>query len=83
MEALKSGKDKNGIQWSRQVNMQQVLVVQEVYLRGDEHTVSDMFAGMSINSANDSTIALAEFGGGSEESFVNMMNDKAKELGFL
>jgi D-alanyl-D-alanine carboxypeptidase (penicillin-binding protein 5/6) len=48
---------------------------------GDEHTVKDMFSGMSINSANDSTIALAEYVGGSEESFVNMMNAKAKELG--
>lgn len=48
---------------------------------GDEHTVKDMFSGMSINSANDSTIALAEFVGGSEESFVNMMNAKAKVLG--
>jgi D-alanyl-D-alanine carboxypeptidase (penicillin-binding protein 5/6) len=48
---------------------------------GDEHTVKDMFSGMSINSANDSTIALAEFVGASEESFVNMMNDKAKEIG--
>ena len=36
---------------------------------GDEHTVKDMFSGMSINSANDSTIALAELvGGGSEET---------------
>jgi D-alanyl-D-alanine carboxypeptidase (penicillin-binding protein 5/6) len=48
---------------------------------GDKHTVNDMFAGMSINSANDSTVALAEFIAGSEENFANMMNDKAKELG--
>jgi D-alanyl-D-alanine carboxypeptidase (penicillin-binding protein 5/6) len=48
---------------------------------GDKHTVNDMFSGMSINSANDSTIALAEFVGGTEENFANMMNAKAKELG--
>jgi serine-type D-Ala-D-Ala carboxypeptidase (penicillin-binding protein 5/6) len=48
---------------------------------GDQHTVKDMFSGMSINSANDSTIALAEFVGGTEENFAKMMNDKAKELG--
>jgi D-alanyl-D-alanine carboxypeptidase (penicillin-binding protein 5/6) len=48
---------------------------------GDEHTLNDMFSGMSINSANDSTIALAEFVGGTEENFANMMNAKAKELG--
>ncbi|MEX2459697.1 MAG: D-alanyl-D-alanine carboxypeptidase family protein [Paenibacillaceae bacterium] len=48
---------------------------------GDQHTVKDMFAGMSINSANDSTVALAEFIAGSEEDFAKMMNDKAKKLG--
>jgi D-alanyl-D-alanine carboxypeptidase (penicillin-binding protein 5/6) len=48
---------------------------------GDQHTVKEMFAGMSINSANDSTVALAERIGGSEEDFAKMMNDKAKELG--
>jgi len=44
--------------------------------------LKDMFALMSIYSGNDGTVALAEhIAGGSEESFVDMMNAKAKELG--
>ena len=41
----------------------------------------DMLKGITIGSANDATVALAERIGGTEEKFVSMMNDKAKELG--
>lgn len=34
-----------------------------------------------LKSANDSANALAEYIGGSIEEFVNIMNQKAKELG--
>ena len=44
-------------------------------------TVNDMLKSMCVVSANDCTVAMAEFIGGSEERFVKMMNDKAKELG--
>ncbi|WP_442602517.1 D-alanyl-D-alanine carboxypeptidase family protein [Paenibacillus sp. KN14-4R] len=44
--------------------------------------VKDMFALMSIYSGNDGSVALAErVGGGSEDNFVKMMNDKAKAIG--
>ena len=36
---------------------------------------------MAIHSANASTVALAELIAGSEANFVNMMNEKAAELG--
>ena len=36
---------------------------------------------MCVVSANDCTVAMAEYLGGSEEKFVEMMNIKAKELG--
>lgn len=47
----------------------------------EEMTVEDLLKGITIGSANDATVALAERIGGSEASFVEMMNTKAKELG--
>jgi D-alanyl-D-alanine carboxypeptidase (penicillin-binding protein 5/6) len=48
---------------------------------GEEMTVIDMFKGIAIGSANDATVALAERVGGTEEHFVQMMNNRAKEIG--
>ena len=47
----------------------------------EEMKVEDLLKGITIGSANDATVALAERIGGSEESFVEMMNKKANELG--
>ena len=47
----------------------------------EEMTVEDLLKGITIGSANDATVALAERIGGSEEAFVEMMNKKANELG--
>lgn len=44
-------------------------------------TVDEMLKAICVASANDCVVAMAEYIGGSEESFVQMMNDKAKELG--
>ena len=44
-------------------------------------TVDEMLKAICVNSANDCVVAMAEFIADSEESFVQMMNDKAKELG--
>ena len=44
-------------------------------------SVNDMLKSMCVVSANDCTVAMAEFIGGSEDNFVQMMNQKAKELG--
>lgn len=44
-------------------------------------TVHEMLKAICIASANDCTYALAEFISGSEELFVQKMNEKAKELG--
>ena len=44
-------------------------------------SVEDMLKAICVNSANDCVVAMAEFIAGSEEAFVQMMNDKAKELG--
>ena len=48
---------------------------------GDQHTVKDLYAAMAIGSANDATVALAEFVAGSEQEFVQLMNDEAKRMG--
>ena len=44
-------------------------------------TVDEMLKAICVNSANDCVVALSEYIAGSEEAFVQMMNDKAKDLG--
>jgi len=44
-------------------------------------TVDELLHGMIVQSGNDATIALAEGIAGSEESFVQRMNDQAARLG--
>lgn len=48
---------------------------------GEQMTVEDLVKGICIGSGNDAAVAMAERIGGTEENFVKMMNDKAKELG--
>lgn len=47
----------------------------------EELTVDEMIKAMCVVSANDCTVAMAEYIAGSEEAFVDMMNEKAKQLG--
>ena len=44
-------------------------------------TVDEMLKAICVNSANDCVVAMTEYIAGSEEAFVQMMNDKAYELG--
>lgn len=44
-------------------------------------TVDDMLKSVTVASANDASVALAEHIAGSEEAFVRRMNDRARELG--
>ncbi len=44
-------------------------------------SVEELLHGIATQSGNDATIALAEHIAGSEEAFVAMMNEKARELG--
>lgn len=48
---------------------------------GEEMTVKQMLKGIAIGSANDAAVAMAERIGGSEEAFVDKMNERAKALG--
>lgn len=48
---------------------------------GEELTVDEMLKAICVVSANDCTVAMAEYLCGSEEAFVTKMNERAKELG--
>ena len=48
---------------------------------GEELTVDEMLKAICVVSANDCTVAMAEYLCGSEEAFVSKMNERAKELG--
>ena len=54
----------------------------QVFLEPNEkQTVDTMLKCIAIASANDACVAMAEYVSGSEEAFVNKMNERAKELG--
>ena len=48
---------------------------------GETMTVDDLLRATVIASANDACVALGELVAGSEEGFVALMNERAKELG--
>lgn len=54
----------------------------QIYLsEGEKITIEDLMKGISVASANDATVAMAEVIAGTEEKFVKLMNKKAKKLG--
>lgn len=48
---------------------------------GEQHTVEELLEGVAMASANDGCVALSEHVAGSEEIFVERMNDRAAALG--
>jgi len=48
---------------------------------GSDMRIEDLLKGMIVQSGNDATIVLAEKVGGTEEGFVNIMNEYARRLG--
>lgn len=48
---------------------------------GEEMTVDEMLKGIAMASGNDASVAMAEKLAGSESAFVDLMNQKAGELG--
>ena len=81
MEAVDSGK----------INLDDMVTVSEnamsyggstMFLKtGEQLTVNDMLKGIAVASANDGCVAMAEHLAGNESAFVDIMNEKAKELG--
>lgn len=52
-----------------------------IYLELNEHMVLlDLVYGLLMRSGNDASVVIANYVGKTEENFVKMMNDKAKEL---
>lgn len=81
MEAIESGK----IKWDDKVRTSERAASMggsQIFLeQGEEMTVEELMKGIAIASANDASVAMAEHLAGSEEQFVHMMNERAKELG--
>lgn len=54
----------------------------QIYVEaGSNVKVHDLLKGIGIASANDAAVAIAEKIGGTVENFVNMMNERARDLG--
>ena len=53
-----------------------------IYIQpGEVITIEDLLHGLILRSGNDAAVVLATYIGGTEEKFVDMMNQKARELG--
>jgi len=48
---------------------------------GQKVAVNDLLYGLMVSSGNDAAVALSEYLAGSTDSFTQMMNDKAREIG--
>lgn len=48
---------------------------------GEQFTLHEMIKAICVSSANDAAVAVAEFVGGSEPAFVELMNARAAQLG--
>ncbi len=81
MEAIDSGR----IGWDDQVTASEAASAKggsQIYLEpGEVMTVQVLLKAVAVSSANDAACALAEHIAGSESAFVDMMNQRAKELG--
>ena len=81
MEALDSGR----ITWEDTVTTSAAAAAKggsQVYLEeGEQMSLQDMLKCVVVSSANDCATALAEHVAGSEDAFVEQMNQRAEELG--
>jgi D-alanyl-D-alanine carboxypeptidase (penicillin-binding protein 5/6) len=81
LDALSSGK----LHWDDKITASKYACSMggtQVWLEeGEQRSVREMLTAISVASANDCSVAVAEHIAGSEEAFVGMMNAKAKELG--
>ena len=54
----------------------------QIYLSvGEKISIRDLMKGISMASANDATVQMAEVLAGSEAAFVKLMNEKVQDLG--
>ncbi|MBE6138821.1 MAG: D-alanyl-D-alanine carboxypeptidase [Firmicutes bacterium] len=53
-----------------------------IYIKkGEQIKLKDLLYGLMLRSGNDAALAIANYVGGNVDSFVNMMNEKAKQIG--
>ncbi|MCU6793068.1 MULTISPECIES: D-alanyl-D-alanine carboxypeptidase family protein [Paenibacillus] len=82
MESVKSGKHKLDDMVPTSQYAADVIGSGDLLAFKEQVSLKDMFSAMSIYSANDASVALAEFiSGSTEEDFAKMMNEKAKQFG--
>lgn len=80
--ALENGKLDDKVTFSTQWNSSLPLRAQVADLKeGEEVTLGDLLYWMMLESANDAALNIAGHIGGSQEKFVEMMNQKAAQLG--
>lgn len=81
MEAIDEGR----MSWDEKIRASEYAASMggsQIFLEpGEEMTAKELLRGIAIGSGNDASVAMAERIAGSEEAFVEMMNNKAKELG--
>lgn len=54
----------------------------QIYLAaGEQLTLEELLLGIALASGNDASVAVAEYIAGTHEAFVEMMNEKAAQLG--
>ncbi|MCR3921973.1 MAG: D-alanyl-D-alanine carboxypeptidase, partial [Firmicutes bacterium] len=79
--------ERDEIQWDQTTVVSERAWQKEgstMYLQVDtEVSVEELIKGISIVSANDGCVAMAELLSGSEEAFVQRMNQRAQELGMI
>ncbi len=77
--------EKGNLKWDEMISVSSnasSMGGSQIFLEtGEKMSVEDLLKGIAIGSANDATVALAERIATTEDNFVSMMNDKAKELG--
>lgn len=61
--------------------VQQAGAVKLGLVTGNSYTVEELFIAMTVSSANDAAMALAEMVSGTEEAFVELMNKQANSFG--
>jgi D-alanyl-D-alanine carboxypeptidase (penicillin-binding protein 5/6) len=81
MEALEQGKIKMDEKVSTSEYAASMGGSQIFLQAGEEMTVQEMLKGIAMASGNDASVAMAEKLAGSEENFVQMMNERALQLG--
>lgn len=83
MEAVDSGKIKLDDKITCSENAKNMGGSTMLLDTGEVRTVEEILKGIAIASGNDAAVAMAEYLGGNEADFVNMMNKRAEELGMV